>query len=192
MENQTKILAALIIIIIIIVLITANSETAAFIMVLIINVLVLINQLLNIDKFNKNNREEMENINNELRPENVAATYETQPAKFDDTPDKSFEGGFKYSVADDDFNVIKETYNPHLDPVLSTDPDYYNESIIDIDDGEKTVDNGMMLFERQRQKRAKEGLDGSFIKTANYYKYHFNEEGDESEDRIWWEDSFVV
>lgn len=49
-----------------------------------------------------------------------------------------------------------------------------------------SIDAKMNQFADKRRLRDKRAIDGRVSKTANYYKYHFDGELDETEKRVWW------
>ncbi len=80
---------------------------------------------------------------------------------------------YMYSINDEDYENMKKMNNDEYEPVPELGTNKYDA-------------DSLGVYYTSSMNRDKRKMDAANSKTADYYKYHFAEELDEAEDRVWW------
>lgn len=95
-------------------------------------------------------------------------------------PEYPNDRSYLYSIADDDYNTYKDVL---LDNYKKDHPTIQEYAEIGTNESDGDSANVAMIKAMNRDKRK---MDSARGKTSDYYKYHFADELDYSENHVWW------
>jgi hypothetical protein len=114
-------------------------------------------------------------VKDNIRTINTCSKDTTDPT--DIKPQYPNDRDYIYSIADDDYNKYKENPELTFDQIADNDIDFG----LDRTDADST--NVYLVKSMNRDKRK---MDAARSKTSDFYKYNFDDELEDAEDRVWW------